>query len=150
MLWFAILMAIFLEVLDYYSNCEKGWEKKSGSQYTSCLIVSWICLHLALKGCCTLPCCWLKAAILVWLLMRPPGDEGCFRVLVVFLLIQSVILDTSWIWEGGAGKGQRGSLDNCDISFTVLSETLTICVKSDILVMALKPHSSWCDKSKRQ
>jgi hypothetical protein len=35
-------MSIFLEILDYYRHCEKGWEKKSGSQCNIRVIISWI------------------------------------------------------------------------------------------------------------
>lgn len=31
-------------------------------------------------------------------------------------------------------------MDNCAVSLTVPNETLTICVESDVLVMALKPR----------
>ena len=33
-------------------------------------------------------------------------------------------------------------MDNCDISFTVPNETLTICVEFDVLVMALTSYST--------
>lgn len=135
-------MAIFLEVLDYYSNCEKGWEKKSGSQDTSCLFLE---LNLSLSG----PQKMLHPARLltescypVRLLPRPAGDERGLGVLVDLLLPQLFFLGTSWMREGRGGKDQVENMGNCDISFTVPSETLTICVESDILVTALKPHSS--------
>lgn len=141
-------MAIFLEVLDYYSNCEKGWEKKSGSQYTSRLFLE---LNLSLsspqKMLCP-PLCRLKAATLGWLLTRPPDDKRGFRALVTLLLVQLFILGTSWMWEGRGGKGQIGNMDNSDIFFTLPSETWTICAESDILVTALKPRSSQCDRSR--
>lgn len=72
------------------------------------------------------------------------------RALAVLPLIHSFILGSSWLWEGRGGKDQIGSMGNCDISFTVPSETLAICVKSDNLVTALKPCLSRYDKRQRR
>lgn len=136
-------MALFLEVLDYHSNCEKGWEKKSGSQYTSRLF-----LELNLPS--STPQRMLHRPLLL--------IESCYHHMVADGLsndrdVSGCCQSSSsssclfWVPAGYArvdrgGKDQIGSMDNCDISFTVPNETLTICVESDVLITALMSCST--------